>query len=265
MPSFLYNIPVMPLALLLFLAIEAIALGGLWLVRRGLQPRLRLHDGSNEAVSGTVQSIGVFYGITVGLIAVAVWNRHDAAMEVASHEAAAIGSFYRDVSMLPDPSRTLLREQVQVYTAAVVDIIWPAQRRGDPISGLGTQIVDEIQTRLTAFSPANEKEEILYTEALHSYNAMVEARRLRMDAVSGALSGVMWAVIWLGAAISIGVAYFFQLEDPKVHGAMIGLMAAFLALVIFMILINDRPFYGHYGIEPDSYVLVQQTLFASSR
>jgi hypothetical protein len=41
---------------------------------------------------------------------------------------------------------------------------------------------------------------------MKAYNNLLEYRRLRIDAVGGALSMVMWVVIWVGAAISIGVA-----------------------------------------------------------
>ncbi len=264
MPSFFYILPQVPLAASLLIFIEVVALGGLLLARRHLLPRLRLGEGTNEAVSGTVQSIGVFYGITVGLIAVSVWNRHDAATAVASREAAAIGGLYRDVSMLPEPARGILREQIALYTDTLISVIWPAQRKGETAK-LGTRVMDDLQEKLSSFQPANPREEIIFAEALSAYNTLVETRRLRMDAADEGLSGMMWGVIWVGAAISIGVAYLFKIDDPNLHIAMVGLMAAFLSLVVFMILINDRPFFGYSGIEPDSYRFVQQTLFANSR
>jgi hypothetical protein len=66
----------------------------------------------------------------------------------------------------------------------------------------------------------------------------------------------MWAVIWIGAVISIGVAYFFRIADPKLHALLVSLMAGFLAIVIFMIVINDKPFYGYVSVPSDAYKLV---------
>ena len=69
MPIWLYDVSP-PLAALIVVAfIETISLLGLLTVRHFLIPRLHYHEGANDAVSGTVQAIGVFYGITVGLIA----------------------------------------------------------------------------------------------------------------------------------------------------------------------------------------------------
>ena len=74
MPSWIYEMSPLYLAILMIASIEAASLVGLFIVRRLVLPRLRLHDGVNDAISGTVQAIGVFYGITVGLIAIGVWD-----------------------------------------------------------------------------------------------------------------------------------------------------------------------------------------------
>ena len=54
--------------------IEAVSLLGLLPARRFVLPDLRFHGGVNDAISGTVQAIGVFCGITVGLIANPKWQ-----------------------------------------------------------------------------------------------------------------------------------------------------------------------------------------------
>jgi len=49
------------LALLMVVTIASVSLAGLLLTRRFLLPRFHYHDGINDAISGTVQTIGVFY------------------------------------------------------------------------------------------------------------------------------------------------------------------------------------------------------------
>src|SRR5262245_5206083 len=105
MPIWLYNLHPRISGLIMLIFIEILAMIGLVLVRRFVIPRLHYHDGANDAVSGTVQAIGVFYGITVGLIAVGVWNTNSNASELVSREAASLGALYRDVSAYPSPLR----------------------------------------------------------------------------------------------------------------------------------------------------------------
>jgi hypothetical protein len=255
MPIWAYEISPLRLALIMVAFIEALALVGLFLARRFLLPHLRWHDGVNDAVSGTVQAIGVFYGITVGLIAVGVWSTNSNASDLVSKEAASIGALYRDVSGYPEPLRTELRSGLRDYTHAIIEQAWPAQKQGHLVD-VGRRILDDFQTALLSFEPSTAGQTALHHETLSRYNNLIEYRRLRIDAVNSGLSGIMWAVIWIGAAISISVAYLYKIEDPKVHAIQIALMAGFLAIVLFMIVINDKPFYGYVSIPPDPYQLI---------
>ena len=89
---------------------------------------------------------------------------------------------------------------------------------------------------------------------------MIKARRLRLDAVRTGLPKVMWAVIIIGAFIGLSASFFFRVEDPKLHGILVLLLATFIGLVIFMVLALDRPFRGDLGIGAESYQLVYDQL-----
>ena len=257
MPIWLYQVSPILTALLILAFIEIFSLIGLVLTRRFILPRLHYHDGANDAVSGTVQAIGVFYGITVGLIAVGVWNTNSSASDLVSKEAASISGLFRDVSGYPSPLREELRGKLREYTVFVINEAWPAQKNGKGQSiDRGTELLDEFQAKLYSFQPANAAQTALLSETLTGYNKLLEYRRLRIDAVGSGLSDVMWVVIWIGAAISIGIAYFFNIPDLKLHGILVFLMGGFLSMVLFMIVINDKPFYGYVSISSDPYKLI---------
>lgn len=255
MPIWLYQVHPLIAAITLIVFIETVALVGLVITRRLILPRLIHNDKINDAVSGTVQAIGVFYGITVGLIAVGVWNTNSTSSDLVSKEAASIGALYRDTASYPSPLKEELRKDLRHYIVFIINEAWPEQKKGVMVTG-GTSIMDDFQAKLFAFRPADTGQQALHNEALQAYNDMIENRHLRIDAVSKGLSGTMWAVIWLGAVISIGVAYFFHVDDTKIHAILIFLMAGFLSVLIFMIIVNDRPFYGHVSISPEPYQLI---------
>jgi len=264
MPIWAYNMSPLQLALMMVAGIEAVSFICLLLTRRFVLPRLHFHDGINDAISGTVQAIGVFYGITVGLIAVGVWNTNSNASDLVSREAASIGTLYRDINGYPQPMRDTLRAKLREYTRFVIEQTWPAQKQGRILDG-GTLILDDFQTTLYAFEPTTAGQGALHGETLRAYNTLIEYRRLRIDAVGGGLSAVMWGVIWIGAAISIGVAYLYKIEDLKIHAILVSLMAGFLAIVLFMIVINDKPFFGHDSVSSDPYRLILEKLMDVSR
>ncbi len=264
MPMWLYELSPLRQALLVIAFVEFLSIAGLLLARRYLVPRFHYSEGINDAVSGTVQAIGVFYGITVGLIAVGVWNTNTSSAELVSREASSIATLFRDCGGYPSPLREELRAGLHDYTVFIINEAWPAQQKGQDVER-GRMLIDDFQTRLYAFSPANPSQIALHSETLKAFNNLLDYRRLRIDAVNSGLSATMWAVIWMGAAISIGVAYFYKIADPKLHAVLVVLMAGFLAVVLFMITINDKPFYGTVSISSDPYKVVLDKLIDVSK
>src|SRR5687768_2173290 len=157
-------------ALLLVGFIELVSLLGLFAARRFLIPRFHYGEGINDAVSGIVQAVGVFYGITVGLIAVGVWNTYTDASRLVSSEASSISSLYRDVSGYPSPLREELRAHLRGYTVFVIEEVWPAQKTGQ-IPRRGTAILDDFQERLYSFQPTTQGQMALHSETLSAYNS----------------------------------------------------------------------------------------------
>lgn len=255
MPLWIYNLQPFWLALLMVGGMVAVSLLGLELTRRFLKPQFNFHEGVSDAVSATVQAIGVFYGITAGLIAVGIWNTATADAGLVSAEAASIAGLYRDASGLSQPAQGELSRALRAYTLGIIEVEWPQQRRGHtPTSGTATML--RIQNVLMAYEPKTEGQKTRYAEALAAFNSVSHQRTLRVDAVSGGLSEIMWWVIWAGAAVSVSICYFFVLQDHKLHLLLVSMIAVLLGVVLFMIVINDKPFYGTVSISSDSYQLV---------
>ena len=137
------------------------------------------------------------------------------------------------------------------------------QARGK-VPGGGVERMDRFQATLVAFEPATEGQKLLHGETLRAYNQMLQARRLRLDAVNTGLPSVMWAVIVAGAFIGLSASFFFKVEDARLQGIQVLLLAAFVGLVIFMIFALDRPFRGDLGLGPEPYQLIYDQLMKRS-
>jgi hypothetical protein len=235
------------------------AVVGLWIVRRRVLPRLRVQTSDSEFSGAMVQAVMVFYGLAVALIAVNVWQTHADVAKTVSQEATALAALYRDVSSYPEPVRSQLQGQLRNYLQYVIEQAWPMQRRGRVPSG-GVDLMDRFQATLTTFEPATEGQRILHAEALHAYNETIQARRLRLDATGTHLPGILWFIIFAGAVIGISSSFFFRIEDARVQGIQVVLLAAFIGMVIVMTLALDRPFRGDLGLGPEPYQLVYDHL-----
>jgi hypothetical protein len=228
-------------------------------VRRYVIPRLRVKESDSEFVGAMVQSVMVFYGLALALIAVSVWQTYNDVSKTVSQEATAYGALYRDVSGYPEPIRSRLQEEVRGYIDYHIHEGVALQREGIVPRG-GVDRMNRFQAILTAFEPKNESQKVLHAETLAAYNRAMLARRLRLDAVNTGLPGVMWAVILVGAFISVCASLLFRVEGAWLHGILVVLLAALIGMVIFMTVALNHPFRGDLGIGAEPYQLIYDQL-----
>ncbi len=259
MLEFLFDIPLLIAGPAIIALLCSFAVIGLLVVRRRILPRLNVATEDSDFTGAMLQSVMVFYGLAVALIAVSVWQSHSDVSKIVSLEATELAELYRDVSGYPDSVRPVLQDELRDYIQYVIREAWPLQQQGKVPSG-GVAKMDLFQTALLGFEPATEGQKALHAETLSAYNQMIEARRLRLDAVHTRLPGVMWAVIILGAFIGLTATFFFEVKDARLQGIQVLLLATFIGLIIFMILALDRPFRGELGVRPEPYQLIYDQL-----
>jgi hypothetical protein len=257
--EFIFDLPLLLTGPAIIGSLCLFAIGGMLLVRRRVLPRLRIKVEDSEFSGSMMQGILVFYGLAVALIAVSVWQTYSDTAKTISGEASALNAIYRDVTSYPEPIRSQLQQELREYTDQVIHGAWPLQERGK-VPTAGIEHMTRFQSVLDTFEPATEGQKILHAETLRAYNLVIQARRLRLDAVTTGLPTVMWAVIVLGAFIGLTAAFFFKVEDVWLHGILVTLLAVFMGMIIFMILALDRPFRGDLGLPSDPYQLVYDQL-----
>ena len=257
--DFLFDLPLILTGPALIAVLVGVSLLGLEWFRRVHLPRLRFGDGDGDFCTAMVTSIMVFYGLATALTAVNVWETYVRVEEITRQEASTIAVLFRNVSAYPEPARSVLREEIRAYTEQLIHQAWPEQRRGRIPTG-GVKAIDVLQSTLVTFEPVTEAQKALVRETLSSFDRMMEARRLRLDSVERRLPGVMWVVVVLGAFISLLSAYFFPVLDARLHRIQIALLAAFIGLVIFMILALDRPYRGDLGLTAAPYQITYEQL-----
>jgi len=111
----LFDIPLLIVGPAIIAVLCLFALTGMIVVRRLVLPRLRVDQGDSEFSGAMLQSIMVFYGLAVALIAVSVWQTYSDTSRIVSSEAISLAAFYRDVSSYPEPVRPTLQNQLRDY------------------------------------------------------------------------------------------------------------------------------------------------------
>ena len=254
-----FNLPPFLSFILITGFFPAFGLLGLYISRRTFQIKHSYSQDRNDQVSFFMSALGVFYGITLGLVAVGTWENFETVEEKVALEAATIGALYRDTDALPEPTRTKLQTSLENYTNEVIHKDWPLQQKGETPRGT-FQHLSIIQKDLYSFKPANPTEEILLAELIDKYNELVMLRRMRMMSIGNSLPPAIWLVCITGALMCISFFWFLIMESFRVQMLLTGLCAFFIGTMIFLIVMMDNPYTGEIAISPKSFELLQHEL-----
>jgi hypothetical protein len=233
-----------------------------WLGIIFIKPFLRLLMGReprvNELVAQASAGFSVFYGLLLGLLAVAAYQNFDEVRRSVFAEAATLGSLYRDAGSYPDPVRTEVQELLRDYTLYVIYKDWPAHRRGVIYKG-GSNRLGMIQFAILKFEPRTPSQQLLHAQTLQDFNDFVATRQSRLAGVRTQLPGVLWYAVAIGALINILLIWMLEMRFFT-HMLLGAIMSFFLGVMIFLIAALDNPMRGEVSVSPDNYQLVYDVL-----
>jgi len=232
---------------------------GLWVSEKTFKKKLTYDEDFNDQVSYYMSAIGIFYGITLGLVAVGAWENFDTVEEDVNKESAALGALYRDVSSFPDPYQKQLQKSLKRYTRYVIEDEWPIQERGQ-VPAEGVARLNDFQVILYSFQPKDRREEIIMAETLSKYNDYVTMRRMRLLSINSGLPYAIWIVTIAGALICISFLWFFLMKTPMIQFMMISTISFFIGSMIFLIIMMNEPFSGEISVPSESFQLIERHL-----
>jgi hypothetical protein len=260
----IYDYPNWQLGVATVALFVGVSLVGLFATRPLVRRLLGASPVHNDVVSYVFAGIGVFYGLALGLIAVATWQDFTDVDGLVSKEAAALAGLYRDLDGYPQPFRGQVEAMLRDYARFVIEKDWPAHRRGE-IMEEGTLVLGRFENTLMGFEPTQEREKIMHAGALRSLDHVVEHRGLRLQSVNTCLPASLWSVVLIGALLTIVLTYLFWVENQTLHALLIATLATFIALLIFLIAAMDNPFRGEFSVSPDAFQMAYDNVMNGGR
>lgn len=238
------------LAFLLVVAAPTIlAVAVALLIRRGIG--LERLEINNEVAGFKFAVIGVTYAVLLGFAVIVVWEKFRDAEAAVTEETAAVVILERlSLDMSPAVGQAL-RTRLTGYMRSAIADDWPAMASGR-VRTSTAQALDALYAAAAANPAATPRDAAVFAETLSRLNSLTEARRTRMLLASGATPGVIWAVLFAGAAVTLGFTFFFGVRSAGSQVIMTGMLAVLIFLALFVIVEIDHPFTGPTSIGPES-------------
>jgi hypothetical protein len=260
MPHFLYDLPVLELAKLCV----GLTVGATWLGILLVKPILRLLVGGEANVNGAIGYVtsvfSLFYGLLVGLLAVAAYQNADAVERSAFREAAALATLYDGMDSYPEPLRSETKALLRDYALYVIHKGWPAHADGVILNG-GANRVSALRNRLSAFEPESAAQEIVHREMFGAFQDFTLERQARLSGVLTKIPPVLWYALLAGAAVNIILLIMLKVR-PLPHLVLGGLASFFLGVMLFVVVALDDPFRGEAGLKPEALELLWSSRMA---
>lgn len=240
----------------LALACSAIFVGLTWFGILIIKPIflrrwLRRQAGSNDLVNYASAGFSLFYGLLLGLLAVAAFNNVSSVEASVDREAASIATLYRLMGAYPEPLRSDTQYLLRDYTQYVIHKDWPSHQQGKVWNG-GALRLQVIGQGLISYEPERHSQVILQEQSIRALNDINTARQERLTGVTTQINGVLWYVVIIGAFVNIILIWLLDMR-VTLHLILGGLISFFLGVVIFLIAAMDRPLQGAVAVSPAAY------------
>jgi len=258
----IYDHPTSKIGALFALVFVLVTWAATLVLRHFLHPWFHRDRRANEMVGFVLSSFSVFYGILLGLIAVAAYQNFGAVGDLITREASSLAALYRDLNGYPQPLRGRLQGELREYTRYEIERDWPEQQRGI-VPAEGTHRLRQFTDDLLGFEPQLMRDEIVHAETLRQVNNYMDQRRSRLNSVTVGIPPVLWWVVGIGALLGVLLTAMLDMEI-HVHLILGGALSLFLGLVIFLIAAMDNPFRGEVSVTPDPIRQVYETLMVPS-
>jgi hypothetical protein len=162
-------------------------------------------------------------------------------------------ALFRNFEAYPPGVGADLQQRLQEYTLAVVTVDWPLQESGVKPTA-GDPSIDAMQATLFAFEPATYAEQTVHNQTIAQFDRFVEVRRDRIDETELALPGLLWAVVAVGAFLNALMIALVESRSRRIHLIMSGIIAIFVAMLIFTTATIDHPYSGAVSVTSEPYM-----------
>ena len=237
-------------ATLITVAVTAVAVAALLLVRRGAPEGGYFEDGDRAA--GVFGVLATGFSVLLGFIVFLAFTSYDQSRSGAEQEALILVQQVENAQFFSRPAAGQLTGELVCYGRSVVNDEWARMRSGTQGDSINPWSVKLFRT-LETVQPRTASQQSAYDKWLDQTSAREEARRDRVHGAVGVIPAALWIVLFFIAAVIFVFTLFFadSGERALVQGVLIGSIVSVMTVLMLLLYGLNNPFQsGVGGLKP---------------
>ena len=246
-PDLVYDLSPPLLFLLVLFCVAAVALLIQWVIRIPVvakaAPQLALITPAVSTIAGAI------FGLSMSFLANSVWNTEDSAHNAVNSEARAIRLMELYMDSLTAPAYDGMSKLIANYGQAVAQE-WDVMSEDD--YGTPAEVaLRSIYGAVIKGLAEGDQNRLLQQRLLTSLDDLSAARQERLSIAENYVSVSQWTlVVGLGIVLLV-VVTLNHITAPLARRVAVGAVVMSISIMLYVILLQDRPFIGYDAIKPD--------------
>ena len=249
MIEWLYHLPVVWMALVVFLATALVAMAiyvGVLALATGDRAQ-----AFKAVLPAVLTPLAVVFGLLVGFLAAQVWSEADRASAAVIREASALRTIVVLAGSFPKEREAHIRGFVRRHIQEAVSQEWPAMaRQRATLTMLRTSDAEALQVILSLV-PESDAQAFAKREMAAALHSALDARRQRIDISRSTINWVKWTGVMLPALLILLTIAILHSDNRKAGAIAIAIYSISLAACVVLIASHNRPFTGEISVGPD--------------
>jgi hypothetical protein len=248
MSDWLHSLPVVWMAVVIFLATYAVTFAIYWIV-------LRLAVGERvkgfKAVSpGLLPPLGIIFGLLVAFLASQAWGDVERAHTAVNHEASSLRGVVLLTNVFPQESRDRIRGLIRAHIEQAQSQEWPEMaRREVNLTMIPESLAHALQVAVA--TPVEGPGQIAaQREVITGLENALDARRQRILISESQMNVVKWTTLVVMGVCFLVMVALVHCDNELALRLALGSFATAIAISIVLITAHDRPFTGSGRVPP---------------
>ena len=248
MSDWLLNLPVLWMGIVI-LGFIYLGTAGIYLLvmRLAVGDRLKAFKAITPAI---LPPLSVVFGLLIAFLASQVWGEADKASAAVNREASSLRAVVLLSSQFPGDTEARINGLVHDYIQDAANKEWPAMAQHNATLTIAPPKLAEALHLALSLTAQGQGQVDAQREMVTALQNAFDARRQRIVLSGSSINWVKWTVLLIQAGLTLLTIAMVHCDNPLANKIILTIFATGVAVAIWLIAANTRPFAGQISVKP---------------